>query len=169
MQHYTLEDVEKMFGEGFTLGITHRLPVKDSFKETMEKVFPKRELGPVTLDVLIKFVADKYKILEEDFIFMRTRKRRFVYPRKIVIFLAYFFTVERLQDIGAMLGNIGHSSISTSIKSMTEEAEVNKQIRSAIQDCVSSLINKGYTFDLHNQTMGATRSIELPEWLQYEY
>jgi len=169
---YTKKDLESSFKEGFSKGITYSGGMVDEiFKESMDSITKIGSKGPITLDAILKQVAFKYEVPLDDIIYLKSRRRTYVFPRKITCLLSYWFTNERLEDIGAMIGNINHPAVSISVRDIEDIASMDKRVASAIQNVVLDLIEAGYTFKINQARLDRVHTKgrrEFPQWLTYE-
>ena len=165
---YTKKDIERAFKEGFSKGIIYNGgQVDEIFRESLDSITTIGSKGKITLEVLIDYVANKYGIPADDIMYAKSKKSYLVYPRNIIAYLSYWFIDETLANIGALVGNRGHSTVSLNVKNLSGELSINRSIRQAIQSVVIDTINIGYIYEPNYTRQSGVMRENFPKWLKY--
>ena len=80
---------------------------------------------------IISVVANYYKIHKKDIV-GKSRRKEYVAPRHIAIYLVRTITNMNYKEIGQVFGNRDHSSIISAVKSIDKNMKLNKAVEMAV-------------------------------------
>lgn len=100
--------------------------------------FSDYEKQPITIDEIIKKVADYYGV-EEASINTRSRKREVVLVRQVAMYLSKKHLDMSTSKIGQYIGNRDHATVLHACKTIANLAETDKQFRSELNEIDLSL------------------------------
>ncbi len=100
--------------------------------------FSNFEKRPITIDEIIKKVADYYGV-EVSSINTRSRKREVVQVRQVAMYLAKKYLDMSTSKIGRYIGNRDHATVVHACKTITNLSETDKQFRNELNEIELSL------------------------------
>lgn len=104
---------------------------------TNAKAKPRKE---ITLDHIVKEVANHYSIRQED-VYGRSRQAGIVLVRQLSMYLAQEHTSLTNSKIGLLIGNRNHATVIHSVKTIENRIQVDKELRKNLDELEDKLRN----------------------------
>ena len=111
----------------------------DNVKEALNDIISPNVSRQITPQLIISVVAEHFGITADD-ITSKRRNSEFVLPRQICMYLCRKLTDESLQNIGKALGNKDHTTVIHGIDKITDDMQVNEELKNKI-DIITKKIN----------------------------
>lgn len=108
-------------------------------EEALKDVIYPNKPKEITPSLIINVVAEHFGVKAED-ITSKKRNSEFVQPRQVVMYLCRELTDTSYINIGKLLGKKDHTTIIHGVKKVTEEIEINEELRNKV-DIIRKKIN----------------------------
>lgn len=127
------------------IGTLNRIAMLASFKErdSIDIAFAKKTLEElnilalddvnITLEEIIKTVADHFKISVKD-ILSRKKTRNIVFPRQIAMYLSRTITEESFPEIGNKFGGKDHATVMHACKKILKDISLDRKIATIVDN-----------------------------------
>ena len=119
--------------------LSHRNIDLNLTKECLQGLITQNEPVIITGELILKKVAEYYKIRVEDFT-SKKRTKQIAYPRQIAMYLAKQHTKLPLTAIGSAIGGRNHATVLHSCKNVTNLIETDKVFRNQIEEIEKLII-----------------------------
>lgn len=119
--------------------------LKNKFEETVLSN-SKHKLQANVMNYIVQIVG-AYYCLESDWNANRTRKRDYVLPRQIAMYLMKNNTKAVLVEIGAMFNDKDHATVLYAVRMIKELTEFDKTLRTEVADLQRLITFKGKTLE----------------------
>ncbi len=127
------------------IGTLNRIAMLASFKErdSIDIAFAKKTLEElnilswddvnITIEEIIKAVADHFKISNKD-ILSRKKTKNIVFPRQIAMYLARTITEESYPEIGHKFGGKDHATVMHACKKILKDISLDRKIAAIVEN-----------------------------------
>lgn len=148
VSHYIASSAESNIREieGFLVRIsayaslTNREINLELVKEVLKKVIKQNEKAEVTVEEIMKIVANKFSLKLAD-LKSQKRNKNLVLSRQIVMYLARKLTSASFPDIGEKVGGRDHSTVIYANNKMKRQLSTDEKLRKIIDNIEDSLKN----------------------------
>ena len=82
----------------------------DLAKNVLKQLIADTQLRPVTIDLIIESVCDRYNVTQDDLL-SKKRSKQIAYPRQIAMYITRELTDLSLPKIGDVFGGRDHSTV----------------------------------------------------------
>jgi len=132
------------------IGTLNRIAMLASFNErdTIDIAFAKKTLEElnilswdeinITIEEIIKTVADHFKISTKDML-SRKKTKNIVFPRQIAMYLSRTITEESYPEIGNKFGGKDHATVMHACKKIDKEISLDRKIATIIENLKESI------------------------------
>ncbi|MCR5743993.1 MAG: chromosomal replication initiator protein DnaA [Lachnospiraceae bacterium] len=111
----------------------------EAAEEALKDLISPDEVKEITIDYIVKVVAEHFSIKEDD-LRSTNKKKEISYPRQIAMYLCKNMTDSTLNAIGASLGGKDHTTVMYGCDKIKKDMENSETLRSTI-DILSKKIN----------------------------
>ena len=102
-------------------------------REALKELFDKKQRRVVTVDLIMKTVADYYSLSVDD-LTSQSRRRQVTVPRQIAMYLTREMTGMSLPQIGVSFGNRDHTTVIHSCDLVAENLKTSQTLSSQVND-----------------------------------
>ncbi len=132
------------------IGTLNRIAMLASFNEhdTIDIAFAKKTLEElnilswdeinITIEEIIKVVADHFKISTKDML-SRKKTKNIVFPRQIAMYLSRTITEESYPEIGNKFGGKDHATVMHACKKIDKEISLDRKIAAIVEKLKDSI------------------------------
>ncbi len=113
----------------------------DSIRSVLKDILPQNSFRPITIDLIMKIVADYYNMTVSALI-SNKRTKSIVLPRQIAMFLARELTDHSLPKIGAEFGGRDHTTVLHSCEKINNSLKKDLKLAGVINELKNKILPK---------------------------
>ena len=133
----SVRDLEGVINSLLAYSVVYNSNIDMRLAERILKLAVKIDNHPLTIEDIVEKVCDHYNVSQQS-VFSRSRKRDFVLPRQIAMYLAQKHTKMPSSRIGQLIGKRDHSTVIHSCATIEQRLKVDKPFREEMNSIENS-------------------------------